>query len=179
MAGVALAFVGHAEAQGRSVAQSAAPAVTHERSVAALAGGVVAAVSAGLLLGGSIAIAAVDDPPSEPITRGLLVGVTAASVPSVAIMAWYTRSRAGVEGFSGIRGWGWSAWSGAMINGALQWALVLKDREVAPALTIATGAMGALAASIHAFDAFATSRRARLRFYYQIGPSSVSARLTF
>ena len=139
----------------------------------------MAVVSAGLLLGGSIAIAVLDDAQSEPVTRGLLLGVTGVSVPSVAIMAWYTRSRAGVEGFSGIRSWGWTAWSGAMINGALQWALVFNDRPVAPALTIAGGAMGALAASIHAFDAFATARRAQLRFDYQIGPSSVSARLTF
>lgn len=145
----------------------------------ALAGGIVAVTSAALMLGGSIAVAAVDDADSEPLTRGMLLGVTFLSVPSVAIMAWVTRKRAGVEGFAAVRTWGFAAWTGAMLNGAPQWALVLDDRRVSPALTIAGGAMGALGASIHALDAFTSARRAQMRFYYRIGPSSVSAHLTF
>ena len=134
---------------------------------------------ASLVLGGSVAIAVVDDQDSEPLTRGLILGVTAVTVPSVAIMAWVTRKQAGVQSFAAIRTWGWTAWTGGVVNTALQWALVLDGRRLPAGITIAGGVMSALGASIHAFDAFASARRAQLRFDYQIGPTSVRASLTF
>ncbi len=176
---VALACVGHVEAQTKSSQSAAARIVSSDHAGPALAGGITAVASAALLLGGSVAIAVVDDRDSERLTRGLSLGVTALSVPSAAIMAWVTRKRAGVEGFSAIRSWGWTAWTGAVVNSALQWALVLDNRSVSPAITMLGGALGALGASIHALDAFATARRAHLRFYYQIGPTAFTANLTF
>ncbi len=176
---VALASAGPVHAQTLLETGAISRVAMPYRGGPALVGGIVAVTSAGLLLGGSIAIAVVNDAESERLSRGLLLGVTALSVPSVAIMAWLSRKRADVEGFARVRTWGWAAWTGATINSALQWALVLDDRRISPALTIAAGGMGALGASIHALDAFASARRAHLRFYYQIGPTSFTANLTF
>ncbi len=155
---------------GGSSADHARPA----RAAASI--GVVTAV---LLLGGTTAIAVVDDSDSEPVTRGVALGIAALSVPAVAILSLVTRRRAQVEGFAPVRTWAWAAWSGAMINLSLQWFLVLDDRSISPALTIGAGVMGALGPTIHAFDAFATARRAKLRFDYHLGPMSLDARVRF
>jgi len=154
-------------------------ALLHNGAGFARAGGILGVVSAGLLLGGGVAISVADDPDSEPMTRGLMLGVTGLSVPVVAILAWRTRERAAVPGFEAIRSWGWSVWSGATLVSALQWALVLGDDEFSPGLTLAGAGMGALAVSIHAVDAFASARRARLRIDYRITPMSFGATLRF
>src|SRR5689334_299150 len=50
--------------------------------------GVFGVVAAGALLGGSIAIAAVDDLHSERVTRGIWLGALALSTPLVALGGW-------------------------------------------------------------------------------------------
>lgn len=165
----------------RAPQTSAAPAgSTPNRGAGfARAGGILGVTSAGLLLAGGLTIALVDDRDSEPVTRGLMLGVTGFSVPIVAILSWRTRETAGVPGFEAMRGWGWSVWSGATLVSALQWALVLGDDTISPGLTLASAGMGALAVSIHALDSFASARRARLRIDYRITPMSFNATLRF
>jgi len=145
----------------------------------AWAGAGIGLASAALVLGGSVAIAIIDDPDSEPVTRGTVLGVATLSVPTLAILTAVTRRRAQVKGFSQVRAWAWAAWSGAVVNLSLQWFLALDDRSVTPGLTIGAGVMGALGPTIHALDALATARRAKLRFDYHIGPMSLGARLRF
>ncbi len=167
-------------AQRRAAGVQAGATMPSEYPAApALAAGIVGAVSAGLLLGGSVAVAAVDARDSERVSRGALLGVTALSVPTVAILTWLTRRRAHVPGFAALQGWGWAVWTGATLNSALQWALVLDDRRISPGLTIAAGAMGALGSTIHAFDALATARRAQMRLDYHLGPVALGGTLHF
>jgi len=154
-------------------------AATADHSRPARAGAGLGFASAALLLAGGVTIALIEDEESERVTRGLALGLVGVSVPTTAILALVTRKRALVEGFAGVRTWGWVAWTGGVFNLALQWALVFDDRSISPALTIAGGAMGALGATIHGFDALVTARRARLRFDYHIGPTALGARLRF
>jgi hypothetical protein len=119
------------------------------------------AVSAVLMLSGSIAIAAVDDPGSERITRGISLGYTALSVPLVALGSHTTRKRARVDGYRGIRILGWTGYAGALPQGVALWYGALRGIELPKVLTIGAGVMSLMAILPHAFDAYVASRRAR------------------
>ncbi len=129
------------------------------------------AVSGALSLGGSIAIASLNDHESETITRGVWVGFTALSVPIVAIGSYTTRKRARVEGYRGIRTLGWTSYVGALSNGIAQWYLVLIDAKPTPGFTVGVGALGLMAFLPHAFDAYVSGRAARTKGLASMRPT--------
>jgi hypothetical protein len=136
-------------------------------------------VSAGLLFGGAVAIAAVDDLPSEKVTRGLWLGTVTLSSPFVALGAYTARKRARVDGFKGVRLLGWTSWSFAMANGIVQWVEAFRDQSQPWGLTVGLGALGAMATLPLALDAFVCARRATMRRFLgsvQLGPMALRVR---
>jgi hypothetical protein len=127
------------------------------------AASIVGVVSAGLLFGGSIAIAVVDDPDSEQVTRGVHLGYTVLAAPFVAFGAYHARRRAALAGKSSLRNLGWIAYTGAVAMGVAQWYGAFHDTPASRGLTIAGGAVAALSVLPHAFDAYLCARHARLR----------------
>jgi hypothetical protein len=129
------------------------------------------AISGVLSLGGSIAIATLNDHEHETITRGLWLGYTALAVPVVAIGSYTTRKRARVEGYRGIRATGWTAYVGALSNGAAQWYLVFVDARPTPGFTVGVGVLGLMSFLPHAFDAYASGRAARAKGLARLMPA--------
>jgi len=127
------------------------------------AAAITGVVSAVLLLGGAIAIAAVDDPDSERITRGVHLGLTALAPPLVALGAYSARRGSVVLEGRRVRGLGWAAYAGAIGGGVGQWYGAFHDTQASPALTITVGALGAIAVLAQAWDAYLCARHARLR----------------
>jgi hypothetical protein len=169
-----LVVVGIWLASGLAAAQSGPWLATAPRPVLrpdgdagrfARAASIVGVASAGLLLGGAIAIAVVDDPASERTTRGIQLGYTALAAPVVAFGAYSARRDArGVGLPSGrVRTLGWVAYSGAVATGVAQWYGAFHDLRTTPGLTIAQGVLAAFSVLPHAFDAYRCARFARLR----------------
>lgn len=125
-------------------------------------------VGAGLLLGGSVAIALVDDLESERITRGVWLGTLTLTAPIIALGAWTARRRAEVEGYKQLRWLGWTSWTFAVANGGLQWYQAFHDRSLSPGLTVGLGALGALSLLPLSLDAFVSARRATMRARFRI-----------
>jgi hypothetical protein len=138
----------------------------------------VGVVSAGLLLGGSIAIAVVDDPGSERVTRGVQLGFTALAAPSVAFGAYRARRETGRLEGGRVRALGWAAYTVAIATGVSQWYGAFHDTQASPGLTIALGALGAFSVLPHAWDAYLCARHARMRTL-QLGLSPFGLSLRF
>jgi hypothetical protein len=146
------------------------PSFSSPRDPGAFARGaaIMGTVSGVLLLGGSVAIAVVDDVESERITRGLWVGTLTLSAPIVALGAWTARDRGQVEGYKQLRWLGWTTWTFALANGVLQWVEAFDGQSQPPGLTIGLGALGALALLPLSLDAFASAHRASMRKRFRI-----------
>lgn len=129
------------------------------------------AVSGALSLGGSIAIASLNDHESETITRGVWLGYTALAVPIVAVGSYTTRKRARVEGYRGIRTLGWTSYVGALGNGIAQWYLVFIDAKPSPGFTVGLGVLGLMSLFPHAFDAYVSGRAARAKGLASVVPT--------
>jgi hypothetical protein len=152
------------------------PRAARDPGAFARAAAIFGTVSAGILLGGSIAIAAVDDLPSERITRGVWLGVLTVSSPFVALGAYTARKRARVDGYKAVRLLGWTSWSFGLANGVLQWYEAFHGNSQPWGLTVGLGALGALATLPLAIDAFVSGRRASMRRYFHavsLGPLAV------
>ena len=126
----------------------------------AYTGATLGAVSAGLLLGGALAIELVDDRSSERITRGLWLGELALATPIVALSAYLGRKGSTFAGYRGLRGLGWAAYAAATADGIILWHFAFRDYEVPMALGISAGVIAAFALLPHALDAVASGRRA-------------------
>jgi hypothetical protein len=142
-----------------------APAARPQRSAGrfARAAAITGLVSAGLLLGGAITIATVDDPESERITRGLHLGFTAVAAPFVAFGAYSARRGSALFAGRRVRAVGWIAYAGAIASGVAQWYGAFHGDQAPAALTITGGAMGALSVLPQAWDAYLSGRHARAR----------------
>jgi hypothetical protein len=133
-------------------------------------------VASGLLLGGAITIAAVDDVHSEHVTRGVWLGTVALSAPFVALGGWTARKRTGVKGYKGVRFLGFTSWTFGVANGILQWYEALHDESQPWGLTVALGADGVMATLPLSLDAFISGRRASKRHHFvrfSLGPLSL------
>ncbi|MFT3921628.1 MAG: hypothetical protein QM778_03750 [Myxococcales bacterium] len=128
-------------------------------------------LSGALTLAGSVTIASVHDQASEPITRGVWMGYTALALPVVALGSFTTRKRARVDGLKPLRGLGWTAYAGAVTNGAAQFYLVLNDSRPSAGFTVGLGVISLMAFLPHAFDAFVSYRSARSRGF-ALAPTS-------
>ncbi|MET0340848.1 MAG: hypothetical protein ABW252_07585 [Polyangiales bacterium] len=118
-------------------------------------------VAAGLVLGGAIAIAAVDDPGSEKITRGLWLGTMALSPPIVGFTAYLARRQRTVEGMKSARRLGWVSYSSAVTGGVLGWVGAFRDETTPSWLTVSGGVFGVLCLLPVALDALVSARGAR------------------
>jgi hypothetical protein len=125
------------------------------------AGAALGVGSATLLLGGSIAMAIVDDRATDRIGRGLWLGELALATPLVALSAFVARRGSGFNGYRGLRRLGWSAYGAAVTDGILLWYSALHDIEVPAALTITAGALSLFALLPHALDALTSARNAK------------------
>lgn len=142
----------------------------HRRARFAFTGAFLGAVSAGLLLGSSIAIAVVDDKESERVTRGVWLGELALATPLVALSSWTARRHAGFAGYRGLRRLGWVAYGAALADGIVLWYAALEGTPMPRALTIGTGVLAAFALLPHALDAYVSGRRARHGGRIVLGP---------
>ena len=159
-----------------------APLAPRKRTRArfAHAGALLGVVSAGLVLGGSIAIAVVDDVPSERVTRGLWLGYVAVAPPLVAFSAWLARRESGHHGYRGLRRFGWVAYSSAIAHGIYQFYGALHDERTPRGLTVLGGSMAALALLPHALEAFMAGRHVRARrFGAHVAPTGTGFRVRF
>jgi len=128
---------------------------------AAYGGAIFGVVSAGLVLGGAIGIAAADHRESERVTRTLWLGTMALSPPIVALTAYLARrQRSGVKGVKSGRRLGWIAYSAAVPNGVLQVYNAFHDESVPVGLTVSGGIFGALCLLPLALDALVSSHGA-------------------
>ena len=129
----------------------------------AYTGAVLGTVSAGLVLGGAIAIGVAADLHSERITRGVWLGYVATTTPLVALSAWLARREGGSDGFLALRRFGWLAYALSVSDGALLWSSAFGDNENPRFLTIAAGVFGTLALLPHALDALSAAHALRSR----------------
>jgi len=128
-------------------------------------------VSGALTLGGSIAIASLNDHEHETITRGVLLGYTALALPVVALGSFTTRKRARVDGIKPLRAVGWTAYVGTVTNGAAQWYLVWRDVKPSAGFTVGLGILGLMSFLPHAFDAYFSYRGARSKGFARMSPT--------
>ena len=119
------------------------------------------AISAGLVLGGAIGIAAADHLESERITRGLWLGTMTLAPPIVAFTAYLARRGRSAQGVRSGRRLGWAAYSAAVTNGVLQWYGAFRDERSPVLLTVSGGIFGVLCLLPLAFDALVSARGAR------------------
>lgn len=127
----------------------------------ARAAAIFGVISAGLSIGGAVAIAVVDDFDSEVVTRSIWLGQVATATPIVALSAYRARRGRAAKGVRSARALGWAAYSAAISQGVLQLALAAQGYRTKPALTIGASAFAALAVLPHAFDALVCARSAR------------------
>ena len=99
-------------------------------------------------------------------TRWLATFAAVLTLVVVALGAWTARKRVKVQGERQLRILGWTAWSGALVNGILQWHGAFQGTSQPWGLTVGAGAMGALAILPHALDAFISAHRAFMRTRY-------------
>jgi len=132
----------------------------NRRARFAFTGAVLGTVTAGLALGGSIVIAAVDDLRSERVTRGLFFGAVTVVPPLVATAAFVARRGSPFQGYRGVRNLGWTAYGAAVVDGLILWYGAMRDVGTHPALTVAAGAISVFALLPHALDALVSSRHA-------------------
>ena len=118
-------------------------------------------VSAGLLLGGAIGIAAADHLESERVTRGLWLGTMVLAPPIVGLTAYLARRGRAVQGVRSARRLGWTAYSAAVTNGVLQWYGAFHAERSPVLLTVSGGFFGVLCLLPLAFDALVSARSAR------------------
>jgi hypothetical protein len=143
------------------------------------AAAIIGLVSAGISLGGAIAIAAADDFDSEVVTRSVWLGYTAVMPPFVAFGAYRARRHRRVAGTRSARRLGWVAYTAAVSQGVLQLTLTAQGTKIPAGLTIASGLFGALALAPHAFDAWVGVRGARLRGRAFIRPTLTGLHVQF
>ena len=146
----------------------------------AYAGAIFGTVSAGLVLGGATAIAVVDDAASERVTRGLWLGYLGVATPLVALSAHLGRRGSRFRASPTVRRLGWGAYAAAMTDGVLLWSGTFRDFSAPRGLTIAAGAIGALALLPHALDALLSARNAQMqRFRARLSPSPSGLAVSF
>jgi hypothetical protein len=146
----------------------------------AYTGAVLGVVSAGLLLGGSIAIAELNAYHSERITRGVWVGYLGLSTGLVALSAHLARNSMGSsEASKATRRVGWTAFAFALTDGAILWAGSFRGFTHVDALTIGAGAIAVLALLPHALDALVAGRALRVRRFGSLEPMANGLRLRF
>jgi hypothetical protein len=93
-------------------------------------------------------------------------------VPVVALGSYTTRKRARVQGFRGLRALGWTGYTGALSNGAVQWYQVFANSRPSLGFTVGLGALSLFAFLPHAFEAFAVSRGARVKGLGALRPTA-------
>jgi hypothetical protein len=147
----------------------------------AYAGATLGVLSAGLVLGSAIAIAMVDDPDSERITRGVWLGYLTLSTGVVALSAHLAHRSLGAssEARKATRSIGWTAFALAFADGAILWAGAFHGRTHVDALTIGAGAIGACALLPHALDAYVAGRGLRIRQMASVEPLGTGLRVRF
>ncbi len=147
----------------------------------AYTGAVLGAVSAGLVLGSSIAIASVDDLHSERITRGVWLGYFALSTGVVALSSALARRELGgtSESGRGSRNVAWSAFAIALADGAILWAGSFQGFPNMDVLTIGAGVIGTVALLPHALDAWLAGRGLRSRHMVSLEPAANGLRVRF
>lgn len=145
----------------------------------AYTGAVLGTVSAGLLLGSSIAIAQVDDLDSERYTRGAWLGVLAVSTPLVALSAHLARAGKGGAGSKAVRRIGWTAYTFAVTDAIVLWVGAFQGFGALDALTIGAGAFSVCALLPHALDALTAARSRRYGRSARLEPTLQGFRLRF
>lgn len=163
------------------------PAAPHERPTRppnrrarfALTGAVLGAASAGLLLGGAIAMAVADDDRSARITRPLWLGELAVATPLVALSSWVARRAGGGAGYRGLRRLGWSAYGAGVVDGLILWYAAREEWNLPTGLTIAAGAIACFALLPHALDALIAARAVRSRGARSLRARAGGMALTF
>lgn len=148
----------------------------------AYTGAVLGAVSAGLVLGGAIAIAAIDDAGSEKVTRGIWLGTVAVGPPIIALSAHLARKASSFASptSKSVRRLGWLAYGLAVSDGALLWASAFSGLPRTDLLTVGAGAFAVVALLPHALDAFTAGRAIRLRrFLRRVDASATGLELRF
>ncbi|MET0283942.1 MAG: hypothetical protein ABW352_05710 [Polyangiales bacterium] len=147
----------------------------------AYTGAVLGVVSAGLVLGSSVAIALVDDQPSERITRGVWLGYFTLSTGVVVLSSMLAHHELGgtSERSKATRSVGWTAFALALADGAILWAGAFQRFENVDALTIGAGAIGACALLPFALDAYVAGRGLRARSLVSLEPAPNGLRVRF
>lgn len=130
----------------------------NRRARFAFTGAVLGAASAGLLLGGAIAIAVADDDRSARITRPLWLGELAVATPLVALSSWVARRAGGGAGYRSLRRLGWTAYGAGVADGIILWYATRERWELPAGLTVAAGAIACFALLPHALDALIAAR---------------------
>jgi hypothetical protein len=151
----------------------------NRRARFALAGAVLGAASAGLLLGGAIAIAVADDGTSERVTRPLWLGQLAVSTPLVALSSWMARRAGGGAGYRSLRRLGWTAYGAGVADGIILWYGAREEWQLPAGLTVVAGAIACFALLPHALDALIASRAVRSRGARSIRARAGGLALTF
>ncbi|HEX5660839.1 MAG TPA: hypothetical protein VFX59_26780 [Polyangiales bacterium] len=173
-------IVPRAQVFGQPVpAPSGKPPTVDPRQRFANTGAVLGLVSAGLVLGSSIAIAVADDLDSERVTRGVWVSYFAVSTGIVALSAHLGHRALGGSSSKAARGLGWTAFALALADGAILWAGAFQGYEDVDLLTIGAGVIGACALLPHALDAYVAGRGLRARSMVSLEPSASGLRVRF
>ncbi len=144
----------------------------------AFAAAIVGFASTGLVLSGSVAMAASPRLGESSAVRASWLGTALVALPTVGFSAFAVRQRLQLKGTRRLVLWGVPAWLGGVINGGFQLAMTRDERRVPPHLTVAAGGLAAVGILAFSMDALLTRHRAKIKQGYRliVTPGGVALR---
>jgi hypothetical protein len=136
--------------------------------------------SAALSLSGSIWLGTSDSQHWERVGRSVMLGLSVASTPLIAVPSLIARRRARVKGIPTLRAVLWAGYMSSVSTDALFLYRALHDDQPKLGASIAAGALSAVTVLGYAYDAFQTSRQAAFSSYsLRVSPIGAALHVRF
>jgi hypothetical protein len=121
--------------------------------------------SAAVILSGAIWLGTSDSQHWERVGRSVMLGLSMASTPLMAVSSLVTRRRARVKGVPALRRFMWAGYLSSVSTDGFFLYRALHDDQASLGASIAAGALSAITVLGYAYDAFQTSRQAAFSQY--------------
>ena len=136
--------------------------------------------SAALTLSGSIWLGSSDSQHWERVGRSVMLGLSVASTPLIAVPSLVARRRTRVKGVPALRAVLWAGYVSSVSTDGFFVYRALHDDQASLGASIAAGALSALTVLGYAYDAFQTSRQAAFSPYsLRVSPMGAALHVRF